>query len=428
MHHDIEIGSVEGIASEGQGIVRHDGRVTFIPFTAIGDTVRYQIDHHKKKYATATLLDVIDPSPNRVVPPCRYYGTCGGCQLQHVDYSTQLEYKRMWIENALRKIGGQADIVVPPVTPSNIEWSYRRRISLQLSPNEKGYRAGYITVDNKSLLEIDSCPIFTSDDDPILKELHSIAAKFHPACDESAKATILKCNNNKYLLHFHFKVMPKNGEEVCSNAVKNYDNLNGIVASSPKTTFSYGSIETNILIDKLNISFSPKTFVQNHPEQSLNIYRLVENYAAKIRPASTLDLYCGIGITSLLIARHGKHITGIEFNKQSVAFAKSNAQHNGIENATFIADMAEKALPSCLKKGKPDLIVINPPREGVAPDVLQLLCKSKARSLIYISCMPSTLARDLKALCEAGYKIQSITPFDMFPQTIHVETVIILEL
>lgn len=428
MVHEIEIGQVEGMASEGQGIVRHNGRVTFIPFTAIGDTIRYRVDHHKKNYSTATLLEVIHPSQNRISPLCPYYGTCGGCQLQHVNYPTQLEYKRMWIENALRKIGGQSTITVPPVHPSSIEWSYRRRISLQLIPHQHGYRAGYIATDNQTLLEVKCCPIFTDMDDPILNVMHAIAAKLHPINEDHAKATILKCDNGKYLLHFHFKTLPKNAEDVLKSSLKDYTALHGIVASSPKTTITYGAVETHAAIDSLQISFSPKTFVQNHPEQSLKIYRLVENFAAERKPSSTLDLYCGIGITSLLIARHGGKVTGIELNPQAVAFAKTNAQINSIENVKFEAAAAEKALPIALKKNTPDLIVVNPPREGLGTEVLKLLCTSGARSLIYISCMPSTLARDLKSLCQNGYKITSVTPFDMFPQTIHVETVVILEL
>lgn len=428
MDQEIKIGPVERMASEGQGIVLHDGRVTFIPYTAIGDTVRYKIEHHKKNYATASLVDILHPSPNRVTPYCRYFGTCGGCQLQHVNYPTQLEYKKQWIEDSLRKIGGLKDVEVAPVTPSSIEWAYRRRINLQLEPYQTGYRAGYITTDNTLLLEVESCPIFTPLSDPIVSSVHSLAAKLHPASGDHAKATILKCEEGKYLLHFHFRTLPKNGDEVIGNAMKDFNNLRGIVASSQKSQLTYGAIETHAAIDSLQISFSPKTFIQNHPEQSLNIYRLVEGYAKETRPETTLDLYCGIGVTSLLIARQGGAVKGIEINPQAVAFAKTNAKNNRIHNVSFEAAPAENALPHILKRETPDLIVVNPPREGVAPEALKLLCGSRSRSLIYISCMPSTLARDLKPLVQAGYKVKSVVPFDMFPQTIHVETVVILEL
>lgn len=425
MDSEIFTGTVSGIASEGQGIVKHDGLVTFIPFTAPGDTIRFTITQKKRNFAIGHLEEVVVPSPQRTTPLCPYFGTCGGCQLQHLRYDAQLAAKRQWIEDALQRIAGLHEMKVPAVTPSHMQWSYRRRINLVLKSREGAYQAGYTGVDNRTLVSVAQCPIFASPDDPIVASVQEIAHKLTPAGPEDGRATILKRHQGGYIVHFHFKKMPDNIDPVITHSLQHKPFIAGILASSAKKSLKFGIVDNFIDVDGLHIDFSPKAFIQSHPEQSLNIYRAIVAKAQELQPKKALDLYSGIGISSLLLAREGIHVTGIESNPDAVSLAVANGKKNKIANAHFMAADVAAVLDGQLAKN-PDFVVVNPPREGLAPAVLKALEAHPVKTLIYVSCMPSTLARDLKQL--PSYSVDSIQAFDMFPQTYHVETMVILHL
>lgn len=418
------IGEVSNVAFGGQGIIRQEGLVVFIPFTAIGDTIRYRIVQTKKNFAFGKLENVIVPSPNRTTPLCPYFGTCGGCQLQHINYTTQLEYKRQWIEDALTRQAGLKGAVAPPLIPSEKQWAYRRRVSLTLKPHQNHYQAGYIAIDNKTLLEINQCPIFT-ENNPIFTVVHEISRSLINSDNNDAKLTILK-NNDRFMLHFHFKTLPKNAAEVLKVA-SNHSSILGIVVTSAQKTLEYGNSEIAFNVNDLNFNFSPRAFVQTHPEQSVNIYHEICQQSAMVKKGPALDLYCGIGISSLLLAQQGFEVTGIEANATAIQLAKKNAQNNKINNVRFLKEEVEKNLHIHLEREKPNFVIVNPPREGLMPTVLQALIEFPVETLVYVSCMPSTLARDLKQLCQNKYQLCSVQAFDMFPQTTHVETLVVLK-
>lgn len=425
MNTIIETGSIVGLASQGQGIMRQEGFVTFIPFTARGDKLQYQTTQRKKKFAVGKLITLLEPSAERVTPKCPYYTTCGGCQLQHINYEAQVAYKRDWIEQALRKIGQFQDIDIPPVMPANQQWGYRRRINLILRPYEESFQVGYIALDNKSLVSIESCSIFVENDDPIIKAVQEIGKQLMCKNCLEGKVTILK-DNLGYILHFYFRKMPKNLFQIISTCMATYPFINGILATSPQKTFQLGTIQTSCQIDQLSFDFTPKTFIQNHPEQSLNIYKTIENLAKKQQPKSVLDLYCGIGISSLLLGQQDCRVKGVELNPQAIELAKANAKKNHLGHVQFVIADVEKVLDQLLENDKPDFIIVNPPREGLSTATSKALQSKPAKTLIYVSCLPATLARDLKILCEKGYQLSSIQAFDMFPQTLHVETIAVL--
>lgn len=430
MNETNQTGRIVALASEGQGIVRQEGLVTFIPYTATGDLVGYDITKQKKNFAVGKLLNVVEASPERITPLCQYYQICGGCQLQHINYEAQVEYKRKWIEDALRKIGKFQDATVPAVKPANLQWAYRRRVNLVLRRNQDAFQAGYIATDGTSLVAVENCPIFANEQDPVIKCIQKISGQFKSTEPHDGKVTILKSQTG-YIVHFHFRFMPENTFDVLSNCLKAFPFITGILATSQKKTFEFGVIETSCEIDGLTFNFTPKTFIQSHPEQSLNIYKTIEAIAKERQPKSILDLYCGIGISSLLLAKQGSRqdckVKGVELNPLSIELAKLNAKNNHLSKTQFVIADVEKVLSQLLINDSPDFIIVNPPREGLSPKVTQILSEKPAKTLVYISCMPATLARDLKLLCEAGYKLASVQAFDMFPQTVHVETVVVLE-
>lgn len=420
----MHVGTITSLSSQGQGIIRQeDGYVVFVPFTAPGDKIRYRIAKDKKNFALGVLEEVIDPSPVRVLPKCPYFGTCGGCQLQHLSYVAQTDVKRQLIVDALSRIGGFSDVVVPPVIAAKEEWEYRRRVNFRLKPVGSEFKAGYTATDNFRHLPVDQCPIFTLSDAPVMV-LQQIASRLKPADGEEGRATVLKTEGGRYLFHLDFKEMPQNVDTILDFRMESV--IAAISISSPKRTLKIGNTDIHMDIDGFNISFSAKAFVQAHPEQSLKIYQAIEKAAHGIKPLHTLDLYSGIGISSLFVARAGSHVIGIESNQEAVRLARHNAKKNNYATLSFIAADVGAVLQKQLEMRRYDLVIVNPPREGLASEVVEALKNFPAKALIYISCMPSTLARDLKILCQKGYEVASLQPYDMFPQTIHVETMAVL--
>ncbi len=418
---DLVTGKIESLAFGGEGILKIQGLVIFVPFTAPGDEISCLLTKIKKNHGFAKIENILAPSKDRTLPKCPYFGTCGGCKLQHIDYETELNTKRQWVKDAFNRIGNLTDIHVNPVTPSLKEYAYRRHVSLTLKKEDASCFAGYVTIDQSSLFQANECPIFVSQKDPVLKELQVLVKNFDMN-ETHAKVTVLK-DLEGYILHFHFKNLPKNAKKIVEEFAKEKTSFKGIVLASQNEYFSFGKTTSEIDVDGLNITFTSGMFMQNNPEQSLNIYRHIEAIAKKEMPEEILDLYCGIGISSLMLARNGIQVTGIECNHTSIKMAVRNAKSNKIAHAKFIHAPVENALA---KIKIPDFVIINPPREGLDSTVIEALKKKLPKRIVYISCMPSTLARDIKLLGKENYTVEDCTPYDMFPQTAHVETVISL--
>lgn len=420
------IGDIVGLAFGGQGILRHDGFVVFVPFTAPGDKIKCRITEKKKSFATGELVELITPSPQRIKPGCQYFGICGGCQLQHIDYAAQLEYKRINVEDALKRIGKIPLEGIPAVIPAKQQWAYRRHITLTMVPHNGNFAAGFFSVDNQSLVNIRQCPIFSEKEDPIIQQVQQVAGRLKSSEENDGRAFILKQDNGKYIVNFSMQMIPRNAKEECENALSHYSNWQGVIISDQAASIQFGVTTTSCKVEEMTFEFIPQVFIQNHPEQSGNIYRHVCKIAKQSGVAKILDLYCGIGISTILLAKQGADVVGIEFNKESIRLAKANARSNSVKNASFIASDVRTVLKDNLNKHKPGLVVVNPPRTGMDPRVTQMLVQNGSRELIYISCMPATLARDLQQFSDK-YDVASCQSFDMFPQTAHVETVVHLK-
>lgn len=412
-------GEIVSMAFGGKGILRHENQVIFVPYTAPGDRITCSIVRQAKSYAEAKLLTVLKPSSQRVVPACPYFGKCGGCQLQHIDYSAQLSYKYQSVVDALQRIGKLESIDIAPIVPADSRWAYRRHITLTLQECEGRLQLGYIADDHRSFLPISQCPIFAPSDNLILQNIQEIVGELAPG-----KLVLFKQSDNKFYLQWHFKHLPSKGIQTLKNALSKHLEWVGCSISTASSSYEIGKQELITDVEGLSIRYSPRAFIQNHPEQSLNIYRYILNEVLKRNAASVLDLYCGIGITSLLLARQGINVIGVESNREAVKMAKANQKGNACEGASFIqADV--KAVIGNLMNSRHDCAIVNPPRIGMERDVIETLRQKGPKTLVYVSCMPATLARDLKLLQER-YRIEKCQPFDMFPQTGHVETVAIL--
>lgn len=423
---DVYQGKVLSISSDGQGIIRQNNFVVFVPFTAPEDIILYRILLRKKNFAQGELLEILEPSPKRIQPFCRYYGTCGGCQLQHITYEAQLESKRQIVEDTLTRIGQFLNVEVKPVIPAMRSRAYRRHITLKIVAEDHTLNAGYVSIDNKSLIRVEHCPIFIPEEDSCIQQVQHLIKELSVKNFSNGKVIFFKTENNQLILNFQFEKLEnyKNLEEIVRNFLNSSPRFIGIMIQDKEKKHSFGTTQEILHISEMQFACSPNVFTQNHPEQSLKIYQQILEII-HLNCLKILDLYCGIGISSLMLAKGGHEVIGVEYNHESIEFAQENARLNHLK-AKFIEGDVEKVLLNKLRNITADAIVINPPRIGVTTKVIDEILKRKPHQIVYISCMPSTLARDLKILCAKDYKLNLIQPYDMFPQTSHVETLVVL--
>lgn len=419
-------GRVLSISFGGDGVLRHEGKVIFVPFVATGDVITTKITQDKKSFAKGVLVEVQEASTERAKPRCPYFGQCGGCQLQHLNYEAQLEAKRNFVIDALLRIGGLSAINVLPVVGTPQQWEYRRHIKLHGKPSKELIALSYVLHDGKGEIQVSKCPIFSGDRD-VIDAVSNLLNTIRTSLKEKVGDVSIMKNEQRFVLLFDFPHMRTNLTEFFDRFVKSQNLFTGILWRARDILHEVGDLHLNFMLDDLTLKYSPLSFVQAHPEQSANLYRALFERVERQRTERILDVYCGIGATSLILARTKAAIVGIEENPQAVILAHDNAQINAIENVSFIKGDADVHVASFLTNFRPDVIVVNPPRTGLGKGVKDALIGKPPKRLFYISCMPSTLARDLKELVAAGFKVVYCQPFDLFPQTTHVETLVELE-
>jgi 23S rRNA (uracil1939-C5)-methyltransferase len=405
----IEVGqtiqaTVEKLTYGGQGLIRHQGWVIFVEDVAPQEEVEVVITAKKKSYFQAKLSRVLTPSPIRITPACPYFGTCGGCQLQHLDYDEQLNQKVEWLKESLIRIA-KVPVVFPlHAVKAKKPWGYRQKIILH------GPRGGYFARDNLILLEIESCPIFSKQS---LDSVRKILAR----CDNltHCDTTVMRDSDENLSIHIYFEPrLPRNADQL----IAKYPNLwlsDHIRSLGPKEPLCR-------IQDGLKMYYSPQVFVQNDPDQSLMMYQDVLNL---ITDGPILDLYCGIGALSLMAAKRSFEVFGVELNAQAIEFAKKSASENGLRGIEFMAGPAEE-IGAIVENKKFPTWIVNPPRTGLSEKMVEIVVKERPKHLIYISCKPPTLARDVGIFCKNGYKIKQGTVYDMFAQTTHLETALLL--
>lgn len=413
--------SIYNVAFGGDGVGRIYGLAVFVPFTLPDELVEVEITQKKKNFAKAKLHTILEQNKDRVIAPCPYFGTCGGCRLQHASYPLQLELKQKFVQDSLKRIGN-IHFPVPPVTPSSTPFGYRRHISLKLKLSGKSLRLGFATVEG-SHIPVNSCLLLeaTETANPIIPFLQTVFSKVDPTLPLSGSIIkIIKHSQGRYLITCSLVApLPIRQQDLLKNALSSNPSIAGSILKTPAQVLESGDIHPFFTHKDLTFNYSPFGFVQNHPEQSGHIYDWTlksNNHSKKI-----LDLYCGIGISGLLLAKEGKKVVGVELNPISIELAGQNAQQNNIEGAEFVCDSAESSTRKILKSFKPDALILNPPKAGIAPEILKEFKNSSVELITYISCNPPTLARDLAHLALEGFELEDLQAFDMFPQTTHVE-------
>ena len=386
---------IEKLVFGGNGISRSGGLVTFVPFSAPGDVLDLTVTKEKKTFRFAKIKTILKKGPDRREPLCPHFQTCGGCQLQHLNYPAQIKAKQDFLTDALK-----IDRVT--VHPSQDEWHYRSHIRLNLNKSGKGFEMGFIAIDNRTIVTPSYCPIFSSDK-ALFNEIKNSLKTLSNQGIKSASLRVFKQDESVILAFSSFPKLPNNAQ--------GFSFAKGVCYKAPGQEKRFGNTTLEKRILNLPVKFSPFGFMQNNLPLSEKLYQTAIDWIGKT-PKRIYDLYCGIGITSAFLAEQNHQVTGVELNKSHVPCNASFEMKYGA---------VEKVLPGLQEA--PDVILVNPPREGLSKAVYPLL---KTPMLIYISCNPSTLARDIKGLSKS-YEVEKVEGFDLFPQTTHLETIALLK-
>lgn len=434
---------IQGLTADGRGVGRMGGYAIFVQGALPGETVRCHVIKANRGYGVAKLLQVLTSSPHRQEPVCPAYARCGGCALQHMAYAAQLEAKRAQVQDALARLGGFDGLAVEPVLGMEAPWHYRNKGSFPAGTGPNGLEIGFFAPHSHRLVSLEDCAI---QDPRVMAAALAIRdwarAWDVPAYDEANGRGVLRHAmaraSDAGVLAVVVTAGPLPHQDALVDllrqrvpgligVVHNQNDANSNVILGARYTTLWGEARLPVTICGLDFSVSAASFLQVNPTQTQRLYETALSMLGLKGNETVLDVYCGIGTISLLLARHVNKVIGIESVQAAVEDAARNAEANGIQNAQFRCGLAEALLPQLVEQGlHPDAMVIDPPRKGCDPAALQAILKSGVPRLIYVSCDPATLARDCKLLSQGGLHPQLVQPVDMFPHTGHVETVVLL--
>ncbi|CUX32843.1 23S rRNA (uracil(1939)-C(5))-methyltransferase RlmD [Clostridium sp. C105KSO13] len=457
--NDIVTVTIEDIGVNGEGIGKVDGYTLFIKDGIIGDKVEAKIMKAKKNYGYARLMNIIRQSPYRVEPKCPIARRCGGCQLQEMSYEKQLEFKNNKVMGNLERIGGFSpeflDRVMEPIERMDEPFYYRNKAQFPFGTDKEGNPiTGFYAGRTHDIIANTDCAIGVPDNKKILELILAFMKKHNvSAYDEKTGKGLIR----HALIRYGFITkeimicLVVNGASIphSEELIQELRKIEGMTSIS----FSRNTKRTNVImgdsygllwgqnfitdyIGKVKYQISPLSFYQVNPVQTEKLYGLALDYAGLQGEETVWDLYCGIGTISLFLAQAAKKVYGVEIVPQAIEDAKNNAKINGIENAEFYVGKAEDILPEYYRKygeehpgeeAHADVIVVDPPRKGCDESVLETMAEMKPEKIVYVSCDSATLARDLKYLRGKGYEVERGRAVDLFPMTVHVETVVGLQ-
>ncbi len=458
---------IEDMSEEGEGIGKVDGFTLFVKGAVIGDQARVKVMKTKKTYGYARLMEVLVPSPDRVEPVCPVAGPCGGCQLQALSYDRQLAFKEEKVRNQLKRIGGFDDPPVLPAIGMEHPFGYRNKAQFPMGRNKEGrIITGFYAGRTHSIIETPRCYLGSPVNEEILSIIIGWMEEFHIqpydeeghrglvrhvlirtgekiVTEEQAEQTagqstaedpcprqLMVCLiiNGKKLPHSEALVKRLQGVPGMTSISYNIntERTNVILGKEVRHMFGNGYITDTI--GDIRYRISPQSFYQVNPEQTAKLYSTALEYSGLTGDEIVWDLYCGTGTITLFLAQRAKEVRGVEIVPAAIEDARANAAANGITNAQFYVGKAEEILPQVYEKEKvrADVIVVDPPRKGCDQTLLDTILEMEPQRVVYVSCGPATLARDLKILCEEKYDLVKVQPVDMFAQTVGIENVALL--
>ena len=438
----------EDLTHEGSGVAKIDGYPIFVPYGLPGEKAKIKVTKLNKGYGFGRLMELYEKSQDRAEPPCPIYKQCGGCQLQHLSYEGQLKAKEKMVRELMTRIGKLEEVNVLPVLGMNEPWNYRNKAQVPVGEMEGGLVAGFYAKRSHEIIDMDECLIqFTENDEMIrlvkgICEKHGVKAYNEKQHKGTLRHIMVRTGHVTgelmIVLVTRTPDMP-NRRKIIEEIVEAVPNITSIIQNvntkrtnvilGDQTITLWGADVISDYIGDIKFEISPRSFYQVNPAQTKVLYDKTLEYADLSGNETVIDAYCGIGTISLFLAKKAKKVYGVEIVPEAIEDARKNAALNEITNVEFEVGEAETVIPNWYKQGiTADTLVVDPPRKGCDENLLKTIAAMKPKKVVYVSCNPATLARDLRYLEDNGYKTVEVQPVDMFPQTMHVENVAKLEL
>lgn len=439
-HYELDI---IDLGASGEGIGKINEFTVFVPGTVTGDRVEVRIVKVKKSFGYGKVIRTITPSPFRQDIICEVAHQCGGCQLQHMNYQAQLDWKTKKVQDCITRIGGLRDIHVKDTLGMENPLNYRNKAQYPIREENGEIKIGFFAQRSHRIVPSDECHIQDERNTQIISIIKEFLVKYKISIynEETHKGLvrhlmiktgyysnqIMVCLviNGKNLPHTEELVKCLNRIPEISSILINHNTAKGNVILGQDVTILYGEDYIIDQIGDLKFKISPLSFFQVNPLQTKVLYDKALEYAELTGEETVWDAYCGIGSISLFLAQKAKKVYGVEIVPQAIENAKENAKLNGMANCEFYTGKAEEVIPDLYNQGIiADTIVVDPPRKGCDIKLLETLVQMAPNKIVYVSCDPATLARDLAYLVQEGYKVEEVQPVDMFPHTTHCETVV----
>ena len=439
--------TIDNMGYEGEGVGKIDNFTVFVAGAIIGEVVKVKIVKVSKKFAFGKLLEIIEESVSRIEPVCSIYKNCGGCNLQHIDYKAQLDFKTNRVVQVINRIGKLEEVIVHSTIGMERPYNYRNKVQLPVNNINSVVNIGFYAQRSHDIINMENCHIQDKVADVIVKLTRQWIKEFNIECynEENHQGNLrhimirkgIETGEVMVVLVTNGKTLPYKEEFIAIITKK----IKGIVSviqniNSEKTNVILGAQCVTLwgkdtitdYIGEFKFEVSPLSFFQVNSIQTKVLYSKALEYANLSGGEVVLDAYCGTGTISLFLSQMAKKVYGVEIIPEAIENAKINAKENNVSNTEFIVGEAEKIIPELLHQGViADVVVVDPPRKGCDKTLLEAISNMKPKTIVYVSCDPGTLARDLGILDELGYKTLEIQPVDMFPQTAHVECVARIE-
>ncbi|MEA4849276.1 MAG: 23S rRNA (uracil(1939)-C(5))-methyltransferase RlmD [Clostridiaceae bacterium] len=437
---------ISGLTSEGMGVARIEGFTVFVEGALTAEQAEIRIVKVLKNYAFGKLLRILKASPYRVEPSCGVVKRCGGCQLQHMSYEAQLQYKTQQVRDAMERIGGFKDVTVYDAIGMDNPWRYRNKAQFPVGM-DGDVAIGFYANRSHEIIDTPQCSIQDTVNDDVVQTIRDFIKKYDISVydEETGKGLIRHIVTRKGFRTGEVMVcIVINGDDLpCGKAL--VEMLKDRVGNLRSVVLNVNKKKTNVILGDRNIviygeeaiydyigefrfKISPLSFFQVNPVQTEVLYNKALEYADLKGGETVFDAYCGIGTISLFLSKKAGKVYGVEIVPQAIENAKENARLNEVKNVEFITGESETVIPELYKKGiKADVVVVDPPRKGCDERLLDVIVQMAPEKVVYVSCNPATLARDLKYLAGRGYEVKKVQPVDMFPQTVHTEVVVLLQ-
>ena len=448
MFSESQIVTVEivDLGHKGEAIGKADGFTVFVDGALKGDTAKVKIVKVKKNYAVGELIEIIKKSADRVEPRCSITGICGGCTIMNMDYEKQLELKQNLIYESLTRIGKLENPNIKPIIGMENPYNYRNKAQYPVGINEQGeIEIGFYKKRTHDIVEFDTCHIQHESNDEIIQTIKDyVKRKNISVYNEKTGSGILRrivtkvgfatgeimivlvtTSGGRYFEELVTELVAKNPH--IKSIIQNINKSTGNAVLGPKSKLLYGKETITDKIGNLEFEISARSFYQVNPVQTQVMYQKVMDYIGLTGEETVFDIYCGIGTISLFLAQKAKKVYGIEIVPEAIEDAHRNAEINNLTNTEFICGNAQEVVPELYGKGiRADAVVVDPPRKGIEEIVLQTIADMKVPKIVYVSCNPSTMARDIEMLGRLGYQMDECTGVDNFCHSMHVESIILM--